>query len=493
MAQGITIVGLGPGDPQQITREAWGVLEGATEVYLRTERHPTVAGLPEGPRYHSLDHVYEECDTFDEVYERIARTLLELARSPEGVVYAVPGHPLMGEASVVRVLALAEEAGLPTRVVSGLSFLEPVTVALRRDPFDGLQIADATSLARRYHPNLDPDVGALIVQVYSKMVAADVKMTLMNLYHDDHPILVIRAAGTPQQTVREIPLYELDRQEGVDHLTSVWVPPLTRPGSLATYQEVVARLRSPEGCPWDREQTHATLRSHLLEEAYEVLAALDADDMDALCEELGDLLLQVLLHAQIATEHGEFKMIDTVGRVIEKLVRRHPHVFGEEDVADSQEVLRNWEQIKRREREQRGGDEGSEHAPPHTESLLSGVPRALPALSRAMEVQRRAARVGFDWATIDPVRAKVSEELAELDRATDAAEWEAELGDLLFSLVNLARWHEVDAESALRQTVERFSRRFAVIERQAADEGRHIEDMTLEEMDAVWERSKGKS
>ena len=481
MAEGITVVGLGPGDAGQITREAWQALESADEVYLRTSRHPCVVALPSQPRYHSFDDVYERHEQFSAVYEEIVERVVSLGQRPRGVVYAVPGHPLVGETTVQMVLAQAEAEGLPVSVVAGVSFIEPILTALRLDPFDGLQISDATVLARQHHPNLDPDVGVLIVQLYNRQVAADVKLTLMSLYHDDHAVTLVRAAGTAEETVRRLPLYELDRQEDLDHLTTVYVPPLDKPGSLASYQNVVAALRAPGGCPWDREQTHASLRTHLLEEAYEVLAALDADDMDDLREELGDLLLQVFLHAQIACEDGDFQMIDSVQQVIEKLVRRHPHVFSDETVADSDEVLRNWEQIKRQERAEK--DETFR-------SLLAGVPLALPALSRALEVQRRAARVGFDWPAVAPVRAKLSEELAEFDGAGDEESRAAELGDLLFSVVNLARWHELDPESILRETVRRFSERFAHIERHAAEAGRPLEEMTLEEMDRLWELAK---
>ncbi|HHX44474.1 MAG TPA: nucleoside triphosphate pyrophosphohydrolase [Chloroflexi bacterium] len=475
---GITIIGLGPGNPDQITLEAWRALEDAQEVYLRTLRHPVVEALPRGPAYRSFDALYEAMDTFPEVYEAIAQRLLTLAERPEGVIYAVPGHPSMGETSVRRVLAMAAERALPVRIVAGLSFLEPATIALGIDPFDGLQIADATALAQRHHPNLDPDVAALVVQVYSRPLASEVKLTLMNLYHDDHPIRLVRAAGTPDESVRELPLYDLDRQSDVDHLTSIYIPALDKPGSVARFQDVVAHLRAPDGCPWDREQTHQTLRTHLLEETYEVLDALDADDMAKLREELGDLLLQILLHAQIAVEDGDFKLIDTVQDVIAKLVRRHPHVFAGETVQDSAEVLRHWEQIKRQERGERFA------------SLLSGVSRALPSLSQALEMQRRAARVGFDWDSIEPVEAKVAEELDEFRQAPDPERRSAEFGDLLFSLVNLARWHAIDPESALREANGRFARRFESIERHAAGAGRPLEEMTLEEMDALWDEAK---
>ena len=480
MPAGIVIVGLGPGAPDQITMEAWGVLEGAREVHLRTNRHPSVGSLPRGPVYHSFDAFYEERDTFDEVYDEIARRVVGLGERSDGVIYAVPGHPLVGETSVLRTMALAEREAVPVRIVAGISFIEPMLTALGIDAVEGLQICDATILAAQHHPNLDPDVGALIVQVYSRMVAAEAKMTLMNLYHDDHPIRIVRHAGMADQSVHEMPLYQLDRQEAFDHLTTVYVPPLECRGSLASYQDVVARLRAPGGCPWDREQTHQSLRSHLLEETYEVLAAIDADEMPLLEEELGDLLLQVLLHAQIAVEDGSFKLVDSVNHAIEKLVRRHPHVFGSAQVGGADDVLRSWEQIKRAEK----GEEETDT------SMLAGINRALPALSQAMEMQRRVARVGFDWPDAEGVAAKLCEEIDEFRSAADDEARAAEMGDLLFSLVNLARWYEIDPESILREANQRFAARFGEVERLASEQAKPLEDMSLQEMDALWEQAK---
>lgn len=478
MSAGITIVGLGPGGPDQLTLEAWRALQNATEVYLRTAQHPAIEGAPKGPQYRSFDDVYEQFGSFEAVYDEIARRVLTLGQREEGVVYAVPGHPLVGEATVARILAQAEAQCLPVKLVAGLSFLEPTLIALGIDAFDGLQICDATLLAKQYHPNLDPDVAALVVQVYNRRLAAEAKLTLMNLYHDDQPITLVCAAGTPQQRVRVMPLYALDRQDDLDHLASVYIPPVARRGSLSSYQDVVAHLRAPDGCPWDREQTHQSLRTNLLEETYEVLAALDADDMHLLREELGDLLLQVLLHAQIAAEDGDFRLIDSTGDAMAKLIRRHPHVFGDATVNGSDDVLRNWEQIKR---EEKGGA---------FVSMLSGLNKALPALTQAVEMQRRVARVGFDWPAADPVIDKVREELDEFRQATETSQRAAELGDILFSLANVARWHEIDAESALREACARFARRFGAIERYAAEQDRPLEEMSLDEMDALWERAK---
>jgi len=317
---------------------------------------------------------------------------------------------------------------------------------------------------------------ALVGQLYCRELAADVKLTLLNLYPPEHPVTLVQAAGTAEEASRTFPLYELDRQEGMDDLTTLHVPPLPRPSSLTTLQDVVAHLRAPDGCPWDREQTHQTLRPYLLEEAYEVLAALDADDPQLLREELGDLLLQILLHAQIAVEEGEFSLAQVAESIIAKLIHRHPHVFGDVMVADAQEVIRNWEQLKREERGERGG-------------IFSGIPASLPALACSQEIQKRVARLGFDWPDREGVWAKVEEELRELREARGEGR-AREFGDLLFVLVNLARWLGVDAESALREANERFIARFAQMEQVAAERGLDLSRMTLDEMDELWEEAK---
>jgi tetrapyrrole methylase family protein/MazG family protein len=459
MPKGITIVGLGPGEPGLLTIEAQQVLKSAHEIYLRTRRHPTVEALPPSAVVHSFDDVYERADTFGEVYAEIASRVVELGNRAAGVIYAVPGHPLVGEASVQRILALAVQSGLTVRIVEGLSFAEPVCTRLKLDPLNGLQIADATELAMRHYPEFNPDLPLLVGQLYSRDLAADVKLVLMMLYPDDHETTLIRAVGTEDEALCVIPLFELDRGQEIDHLTSLYVPPLSEPGSLSAFQEVVARLRAPGGCPWDREQTHRSLRPYLLEETYEVLQALDSEDITCLKEELGDLLLQILLHTQIAIEQGEFKMADVVSHIVAKLERRHPHVFGQVQVANAQEVLVNWERIKSEERNHE-----------REEGIAAGVPHSLPALARAQALQRRAARLGLDWPHVDAVRSKVEEEWQELREAEGDAR-ESQLGDLMFSLVNLASWLQLDAESALREAVVRFERRFSDMEREGAAQG----------------------
>jgi len=240
-------------------------------------------------------------------------------------------------------------------------------------------------------------------------------------------------------------------------------------------------LRAPEGCPWDREQTHLTLRADLLEETYEALAALDAADSQALREELGDLLLLILLHTQIASDDGEFTIVDVLRGVNTKIVHRHPHVFGDVEAADAGAVLKNWERLKAEERALQGK---------HEASLLDGVSLVLPALVQAEQYQKRTRHVGFDWPDVQGVRAKLDEELHELDAALGQAEQSSEIGDLLFSVVNLARWFHLDAESALREANARFYKRFSSIEAAARSQGRAVSDLSLDEMEALWQLAK---
>jgi MazG family protein len=253
------------------------------------------------------------------------------------------------------------------------------------------------------------------------------------------------------------------------------------PSNLDRLREIVARLRAPGGCPWDREQTHTSLRAGLVEEAYEVVAAIDANDDANLCEELGDLLLQVVFHAQIAEEQSRFGFEDVALSIAEKLVRRHPHVFGDEKCADSAEVLRKWEDLKRAEK----GTTAT--------SALDGISAGLPALLHAEKIQKKAARVGFDWSNAEPVFAKVREELAEIEAAVSGAQRAAiedEIGDLLFSVVNLARKLKVDGETALRASTEKFSWRFRQVEALAAERGLVLEKLSLAELDELWDAVK---
>jgi tetrapyrrole methylase family protein/MazG family protein len=478
---GIILLGLGPGDPQLLTRQAWGILENIPEIYLRTGQHPVARGFPPSLKLHTFDYLYESGRSFEDVYTSIIEQVLALAQRPQGVVYAVPGHPFIAEATAPEIAKRARVENIPVQVVEGLSFLEPVFSALGVDPLPHTAIIDAFEFVLAHVPFFPPDAPAIIAQIHSRALASDVKLTLMEIYPHDHPIYLIHMAGNPDVIVEQVPLYELDRSEHIGLLTTLYLPPLVKGTSFESFQEVIAHLRAPDGCPWDREQTHQTLRPHLLEETYEVLSALDADDPRALCEELGDLLLQIVLHTQVATDEGTFCMPDVIYGIYNKIVNRHPHVFGDVSLADAESVLRNWEHLKALERENSGHVEAS---------LLDGVAPVLPALSQAQTYQKRAARVGFDWKDIEGVLSKVLEEVEEIRKAENDQARAAELGDLFFVLVNLARWFNIDAESALREANIRFRKRFGYIENAAREQKRSLADLSLDEMEALWQLSK---
>lgn len=478
---GITLVGLGPGAAALLTRQAWELLSSAPEIYLRTRHHPVVAEFPAGLRVHSFDAFYENGESYEQIYTRIVEQVLQLAERDQGVVYGVPGHPFVAESTGPEIARRAAQAGIPVEIIEGMSFIEPTLTLLGLDPFPQTMLVDALQLAGQHHPGFPPDSPALIAQIHSARVASDVKLTLMAVYPDDHPVTLVHGAGIPAASKEMLPLYAIDRSPKTGLLTTLYVPALAPDSSFEAFQELIAHLRAPEGCPWDREQTHQTLRPHLLEEAYEVLEAIDADDAQAMREEFGDLLLQIVLHAQIASEYGEFSMVDVLRRIHEKIVRRHPHVFGNWVVTDKDAVLRNWEVLKATEREAGATKEAS---------LLDGVGRTLPALAQAETYQKRAARVGFDWPDQQGVIEKVAEEIREFEMAASAEAREDELGDLLFSIVNLARWFDVDPESALRNANARFRRRFSRMEAEATKRGRTLSELSLEEMDALWEAAK---
>jgi tetrapyrrole methylase family protein/MazG family protein len=477
----ITLLGLGPGDANLLTRQAWQFLESASEICLRTSQHPAVAGLPSHLAIFSFDDYYEESESFENVYVRIIARILELGKRPEGVIYAVPGHPMIAETTCPEISRQAAELGIPVRIIDGLSFFEPVFSALGLDPFPHTSLIDALELGMAHHPPFPPNVPALIAQIYSRQIASEVKLTLMNLYPDEHPVKLIHRAGLDDQVIEELLLYEIDRSQQIGLQTVLYLPPLGEFTSFEALQEITAHLRAPEGCPWDQEQTVQSLRPDLLEEAYEALAAIDADDPKKMQEEFGDLLLMLAMLTQISSEDGFFNSTAVIHAISTKLIRRHPHVFGNLDVTGVGDVLKNWEQIKAEERASYGETE---------KSLLDGISIALPALSQAQEYQARAARVGFDWTEIEGVIDKVCEEIEELRHAQDDTERSAELGDLLFAVVNLARWMKIDAETALREANARFKHRFAYIERSARQRGQNLSEMGLEALDDLWNEAK---
>ncbi|MDI6824087.1 MAG: nucleoside triphosphate pyrophosphohydrolase [Bacillota bacterium] len=532
----IYAVGMGPGPAAEVPARNLRLLKGQTPrgrapVILRTSSHPLAAWLTRrGARWESCDARYEGAADFESLYRDLVALLLARVEETGVLVYGVPGHPLLGERTVTMLLEQAPSRGVEVRVVGAPSFLEAAFTALGLDPLvEGFEVVDA-QLPPGWMPRGDKPL--LVCQLWHPLLLGDLKLRLLDLYPPDHRVALVKGVRE-RETVTWLPLVELDRGPHTGPTTSLWVPALPAPGlptSLAQKVvravEVVARLRGQGGCPWDRRQTHLSLRPYVIEEAYEVAEAIRqasgaagraADEAvggaagrspggDKLAEELGDLLLQVLLHAQIGREEGTFDLGTVCDLLVEKLVRRHPHVFGETRADTAQEVLRRWNAIKR---EERGEDS----------SALDGVPAVLPALQRAWRVQGRAREVGFDWepGDVEGVLAKVAEELDEVRAAARgpgaeeapaatrgareeeasaaamrdrAVEWE--LGDLLFAVVNACRVLGVDPEVALQGTVDRFSRRFRAMEKMARQAGKNVGDLSLEEMDSLWESVKRK-
>ncbi len=475
MSSGITLVGLGPGGSQLWTRAAYELLTQADEVYLLTANHPAVGDIP--------GEIFDfDCRPECGSPEKMAAEVVRLGQRPEGVIFAVPGHPGLGDPLIPLIRQHAAAHNLPLKIVPGLSVIEPALAALGLDAPDHLQVTTAGQLANCYHPPLEPDRPALVTDITNAAQMVAIEQSLLNAYPGNFEVWLVQHIGTQQQQAWSCPLFLLAKQPDLNTLTTLYLP-ADRHAGFSAFQATIAHLRAPDGCPWDREQTHQSLRPYLLEETYEVLEALDAGDPAALAEELGDLLLQIVLHAQVAIDAGEFNMGQVIDHINRKLLRRHPHVFGNVVVNGVDDVTANWEAIKKAEKAANGQSE----APP---SALDGLPPALPALAQALTVSKRAARVGFEWANIEGVLDKVIEEAREIVEADRPEQLESEIGDLLFSVVNLARWRNIDPESALRATNARFSRRFRQIEALAAARGQRLPDLSIEEMDALWEQAK---
>ncbi len=498
----ITILGLGPGRYEDLTLEAHRLLEQAAKekqtVYFRTLIHPTVEPLKStipNLQIQSFDSLYDESTDWETLYSRIAEELCTLA-AQQPVLYAVPGHPLVGESTVQLLLQLARERQLTTRIVSGLSFLEPVCTALELDPIaSGTQIIDATTLAaleiNEVAGKIIPTLPLLVTQVYNRRLASAVKLALGECYPDEWRVKLVRAAGVGgpdnPETVAEMPLYELDRNTLANHLSTLYIPPTNEMTPLRlpeTLRYITMRLRrNPDGCPWDREQTHQSLTRYVIEETYEVVEALEENDMDKLAEELGDLLLQVYLHAEIARQEGDFAIGDVFEHVNAKLIRRHPHVFGQVEVSSAGQVVQNWEAIKRQERIAAGQDV-------QAESVLDRVPLASPALLIAQEYQKRAARTGFEFSNLQEALEKLSEELQELQAATTTAEQHEEMGDVLFITAKVARMLKIDAEEALRHANRKFRQRFQAMEQIIRQQERPFSSYSLDEWMQLWNSVK---
>lgn len=478
----ITIVGLGPGAPEALTLGTLTALESSKKILLRTEKHPTVEYLSKrNILFKTYDSKYEESNSFDEVYESIAKELVREHEESGDLIYAVPGHPLVAEKSVFNVISICEENNIEYKIIPAVSFIDVMMDVLKIDPIEGLKIIDAFEIDMQI---LDKRIGTIITQVYNPFIASEVKLKLSEYYNDDTEVYFVRAAGIEgMESIRKIPLYELDRQEDIDYLTSIYIPrDLENKKDFYDLVEIIERLRGNDGCPWDREQTHETLKSALIEESYEVVDAIENSDDVGLIEELGDVLLQVVFHSVIGKEEEFFNITDVIESICNKMIYRHPHVFGDKEIDTSNEVLNNWDELKKKEK---GIDSIS--------GEMKAIARSLPALIRANKVQKKAKKVGFDWDKVEMAMDKVIEELNEIKEVYKVENKERiveEVGDLIFACVNICRFLEVDGELALNKTTEKFIKRFTFIEEKAKGLDKDMKKMSLEEMDKLWEEAK---
>ncbi|WP_391206177.1 nucleoside triphosphate pyrophosphohydrolase [Psychrobacillus sp. L4] len=478
----ITIIGLGASDLDQLPLGIYKKLKAAEHLYVRTEQHSVLQELKkEGLTWTSFDAIYEKNEQFEGVYEEIVETLLQLANE-YSIMYAVPGHPLVAEQTVQLLIEAEQQGKVKIHIEGGQSFLDPIFGALRIDPIEGFQLLDGTSLKR---DTIQMNSHVLIGQVYDAFSASEVKLTLMEKYPDEYEVTIVTAAGSTKEKLTKVPLFELDRVMELDNLTTLYVPPIReqedRLKEWQTLRQIVADLRGPNGCPWDQEQTHSTLKKFAVEEVYELLQAIDEEDDHHIVEELGDVLLQVFLHAQIGEDNGYFSLEDILQSVSDKMIRRHPHVFGDVIANDSEEVLRNWQQIKSEEKKEAIG------------SLLDGEMRSDSSLLTSFNYQKKVAKVGFDWPDVTGAWEKFEEELdewkIELKDGTSDAQVD-ELGDVLFTIVNLARFYGLSPEQAIIQANEKFKRRFQFIESSVKKGKGDFSLYHLDELDDFWKEAK---
>ena len=460
----VVVVGLGPAGVELLTAAAVAAIDRVPQRFVRTVRHPAAAAVGDATAF---DAVYDSSASFDEVYARIVDALVEAATGHGEVLYAVPGSPLVAERTVE---LLRNDARVAVELVPGLSFLDLAWARLGIDP-----VASSARLidGRRFAVEAAGERGPLLVaQCDTRAVLSDLKLSV-----DEAPgseVTVLHHLGLPDESVRTVAWADLDRAVEPDHLTSLWLPELAAPvgAELVRFAELVRTLR--ERCPWDREQTHRSLTRHLLEETYEVLEAIEGlpASIGHLEEELGDLLFQVVFHATLATEAGEFTLADVARGIHDKLVHRHPHVFASVAADTPDAVMRNWEQIKQAEKGR--------------QSLMDGIPGDLPSLLYAHKVQRKAASIGFDWDSAAGVYPKVAEELREVE----ADPGDEEVGDLLFAVVNLARHLKVDPEAALRGATAKFRNRFHAMELIAEERQIELAALDLAGLDSLWDEVK---
>ena len=474
----LTIVTLGTGSEEFLTRGVERALKEAKHVVLRTGRHPMKGYLEaETIAYETLDALYDECEDFDAFNKAAAAKLLSMCRT-EPVCYAVSDASFD---TTVAAIQQVKPRDAKVRILPGVSHAERCLSMIEIHQ-DAVRLYTASAFL---DARVSPEEDLLLMELHTRECAGDCKLKLLELMPEETKVVFISGdEETGELKRKSVALYEMDRQKAYDHLTAVFVPGvdyLSRTRfDMDDLMHVVARLRAPDGCPWDREQTHESLLKDLLEECYEFIQAVRDGDIDHMYDELGDVLLQVALHAQIASEHGDFTIQDVTSAIAYKMIERHTHVFGKVYAETSEDVLNNWEALKR---SQRG-------ITTHTQAMES-VSTGLSSLLRAHKVQHKAHKVGFDFDTALDALEKVYEEADEVkENLLDGTDPEKELGDLFFAAVNVSRLCGKDADIALFGATNKFINRFRNMENAIKKAGKCLEDLTLSEMEVYWNAGK---
>ncbi len=472
----IQIIGLGAGSIEDLTIKAHKALQENIPTYARTERHPIIQDLRENIDIKTFDDYFEKYESFDEVYEKIKETIIESSKQNEKINYCTAGSPYYGDI-VTKKLIDEYKDEINIIIIDGISFLDKCIKLSGYSDYKSIGILDCLE-ADEF--SFDVNSFNVVTQVYDLEIASQLKLKLMEIYPDDAAVLIIDVL---EENVKKIPLFMLDQEKKYGFSTYFCILPIEF-SKKTVYNvnnlcRIVRILRGPDGCPWDKKQTHNSVRQCVIEEAYEVVDAIDNDDQDNLVEELGDLLFQVVFHSELGSEEGYFNINDVVNNVCNKMYSRHPHVFGNVKADNVDDALKTWEVSKQKEKNLNS----------YTDNLKN-VPKALSTLSRSYKIQKRAAEVGFDWpneqGSILKIKEEILEFIEEFDK-NDLEKMEDEFGDLLFALVNFARFVKINPDIALNKTINKFINRFEYIENNSTKD---LKEMTLKEMDELWEKSK---
>ena len=472
----IQIIGLGAGSADDLTVKAYKALSEKIPTFARTDRHPLVNELRKNMDIESFDKYFEEYEDFDEVYENMTLKLIELSKKYGKINYCTAGSPYYGDI-VTKKLTNEYKSQINTIIIDGMSFLDKCLKLSGFADYNNIKILDCLE-ADEF--SFDVNSFNVITQVYDLEIASLLKIKLMEIYPEDVNTLIIDVL---EENVKKIPLFMLDQEKNYGFSTYFCILPIeiskNRVYNVNNLLRIVKILRGPDGCPWDKKQTHHSIRQNVIEEAYEVVDAIDNDDVDNLVEELGDLLFQVIFHSELGSEEGYFNFNDVINKLCTKMYFRHPHVFGDVKADNAEEALASWENSKQKEK----------NLATYTDNLKN-VPKALSTLSRSYKIQKRAAEVGFDWPDSEGAIEKIKEELQEFIeeyKNSNIENMEEEFGDLLFALVNFARFEKINPDIALNKTINKFIDRFEYIEKNSTKD---LKQMTLKEMDELWEESK---